>query len=72
MYVNFLNYKQVYEMITLDPLLHAHANYYRHEMQLKAFAQQLTAYRSLRIDAMAQTFNMDPETLENEIARYND
>lgn len=56
-------------MITLDPLLHAHANYYRHEMQLKAFAQQLTAYRSLKIDVMAQTFNMDAETLENEIAR---
>lgn len=53
-----------------DRFMAPHCHFYIREMRIKAYAQLLESYRSLSLQAMADTFGVTPEFIDRELSRF--
>ncbi len=55
---------EVTDRVKRDRYLAVHVRYYCREMRIKAYAQLLDSYRSVRLDSMAKAFGVTEEFLD--------
>jgi len=58
------------EALKADRYLHQHARFYSREVRVLAYAQFLESYRSVSTAAMAQSFGISSETLDQDLSGF--
>lgn len=66
----FQSLAEVTDRVKRDRYLAVHVRYYCREMRIKAYAQLLDSYRSVRLDSMAKAFGVTEEFLDKELSRF--
>lgn len=66
----FQSLAEVTDRVKRDRYLAVHVRYYCREMRIKAYAQLLDSYRSVRLDSMAKAFGVTEEFLDRELSRF--
>jgi 26S proteasome regulatory subunit N7 len=66
----FQSLAEVTDRLKRDRYLAVHVRYYCREMRIKAYAQLLDSYRSVRLDSMAKAFGVTDEFLDRELSRF--
>jgi len=66
----FQSLAEVTDKLKRDPYLAVHVRYYCREMRIKAYAQLLDSYRSVRLDSMSRAFGVTEEFLDRELSRF--
>jgi len=66
----FESLADVTDRMQRDRYLAPHVRYYCREMRIRAYAQLLDSYRSVRLDSMATEFGVTIEFLDRELSRF--
>jgi 26S proteasome regulatory subunit N7 len=66
----FQSLAEITDKLKRDRYLAVHVRYYCREMRIKAYAQLLDSYRSVRLDSMAKAFGVTVEFLDRELSRF--
>lgn len=64
----FKSLADISDTINADMLLHPHYRFYLKEARVVVYAQYLQSYKSVKMDAMASTFGVSVEFLDDELA----
>lgn len=66
----FKSLAEIEQWLRQDWLLCSHTDYLVKELRIKAYKQLLTAYRSLKLSAMAQAFAVSVDFIDRELSRF--
>jgi len=66
----FVALAEVTEYMKTDRYLSTHVRYYCREMRVKAYAQLLESYSSVKLESMAAAFGVSPSFIDHELSRF--
>jgi 26S proteasome regulatory subunit N7 len=58
------------DLLLADRYFHRHARWFLREMRVKAYAQFLTSYKSVKLAWMAESFGVSVQFMDNELAQF--
>ncbi|KCV69588.1 hypothetical protein H696_04009 [Fonticula alba] len=66
----FTHLAEVEALLKKDLFLFPHYKYYVREMRIRAYAQYLEPYKSVKLQSMADTFGVSPTFIDEELSRF--